>query len=138
MANTTADKVRDELRATNSVRDISELDDTQITTIGIDPANLEVSEEIEPETDYSSDRLELIERYLAVHNILTSGIDEVRALDSESEGDGSSYDYADHESYREKAKRLDTDGILDSKSKPNALVDAPDTRGSITRSGRGR
>jgi hypothetical protein len=133
MPKTNTDNVRDELRATDAIQDVSILNDAQLTTIGIDPANLEVSEDIEPETDYSDERLELIERYLAVHYILTSGIDEVRRVGSKSLDDGTSYDYGDHESYRERAKRLDTDGILDSRSKPNALVDTPDSRNTRTR-----
>jgi len=133
MANTTAPNVRDELRAADAVRDVSILTDSQITTIGIDPASLEVSEDIEPNTTYSTDRLELIERYLAVHHILTSGIDELRQMTSHSMSDGSSYSYADHENYREKAKRLDKDGILDSRDKPNAMMDTPDSRGSRSR-----
>lgn len=133
MANTTESNVRDELRAVDAIADVSILTKSQIETIGINPANLEVSEDIEPNTSYSSDRLELIERYLAVHNILTSGIDEVRRVDSESLDDGSSYSYADSESYREKAKRLDKDGILDSRDKPNALVDSPDSRNTRSR-----
>jgi len=136
MTNTIAGNVRDELRATDAVADVSILTDTQLMTIGIEPANLEVSEDITPNTDYSSDRLELIERYLAVHYILTSGIDEVRQVDSTSRSDGSSDSYRDHEDYRTKAKRLDTDGVLDSRDKPTALTDTPDSRGSRSRSRR--
>lgn len=134
MTNTTVENVRDELRAVDAVSDAADvLSDSQIQTIGIEPAHLEVSEDVAPATDYSADRLELIERYLAVHEILTSGIDEIRQLSSEGMSDGTNYSYADAESYREKAKRLDREGVLDGLEQPNAAFSGPDTRGSRTR-----
>ena len=131
MSNTTPDNVRDELRADDAISDLAALSDGQIQTIGIEPAHLEVSEDIAPETDYSDARLELIERYLAVDNILTSGSDALRRIDSENLGDGTSYSYSDVPSYRDKAKRIDRDGILDNLDKPIAGFNVPDSRGDV-------
>lgn len=131
MANTSVSNVRDELRAANGIADnVALLTDAQITTIGIDPANVTVSNDVAPETSYGSDRLELIERYLAVDNILRSGIDEVRQLTSESPGDGSAYSYAGID-YLERAKRQDPDGVLEAQTKVGMGIATFDTRGKI-------
>lgn len=137
MANTSVSNVRDELRAANGIADnVSLLTDGQITTIGIDPANVTVENDVKPETSYGSSRYELIERYLAVDNILKSGIDEVRQLTSESPGDGSSYSYAGID-YQQKAKQQDPDGALENRDKPGMGIGTFDTRGNI-RNGQSR
>jgi len=114
---------------------VETLDDGQIKTVGLDPATLEVDERL-TDTDMSSDRLKLIERYLAGHFLLTSNIDAVRQVDSESLDDGSSYDYAgdrDRDDYGstslgQKAIAMDQSGKLAGVNKPTASIGVPRTR----------
>lgn len=133
MPNASVADVRAEFQADSTIDgvavDIEVISDSQIQTVGLDPAHLEVSEDLAGE-GLSDERLALIERYLAVDYILTSGIDEVRRLESESPGDGSSYNYVETRSYRERADRL-AGGIL-SPDKPDAIIGVPDSRGSST------
>lgn len=129
---TDAAAVRDLIRADSSLTaDLDILSDEQIQTAGLDPAHLEVEEGLTGE-GMSAERLEQIELFLAVDYLLDGGIDEVRALDSESRSDGSSDSYADAPDYREKAKRLDTSGVLDGLEKPTARTIAADTRGDVS------
>lgn len=127
--NTSATAVREQIEADGSIAiDLDVISDEQIESAAIEPAHLEVSEDLTGE-GLTTDRLEMIERFLAVDYLLTSGMDELRTLDSESQGDGSSYSYADVPSYRDKAKRLDRSGKLDSLDKPSPRVSTPDSRG---------
>lgn len=126
MPRTTVDDVRAELEAQGFQVDV--IPDGQITTVGIDPAELEVDEDLAGE-NMSDGRLELIERYLAVDYLLSSDVDELRRTTSESEADGASWTFAEVPSYREKAKRLDKSGNLDSLDKPDAFVGTPAARG---------
>lgn len=137
---TKVDDVRAELEADSTIDgaeiDIEVISDEQIETVGIVPANLEVDERL-ANTGMSAKRLELIERYLAGHFLLSSGIDEIRQLDRESLDDGSSYQYAgdrDRDDYGstslgQKALTMDTSGRLANANKPPATVRAPDSRG---------
>ncbi|OIB56605.1 hypothetical protein [Natrialba sp. SSL1] len=131
---TTVEDVRQELEAEELP--IPELTDTQVGTVGIVPAALVVDEDLEA-TGMSNDRLELLERYLAAHFVLSSGVDELRQADSESRSDGSSTsfagdrDYADYRSTSagQKAVALDESGTLANANKPPAVIRTPDARG---------
>jgi len=95
MARTTPADVRMELEADGYP--IEAITDDQIKTVGIMPATLEVDERLTDEngdSPLSDDRLTLIERYVAGHLILSSGVDELRQVDSEELSDESSVEYA--------------------------------------------
>ncbi|AXR80790.1 hypothetical protein [Natrarchaeobaculum sulfurireducens] len=142
---TTPEDVRAELEADSTIGDVEVISDSQIETVGIVPANLEVDERL-ADAGMSADRLALIERYLAGHFILSSGIDELRQLDRESLDDGSSYDYAgdrDRDDYGstslgQKAIAMDASGRLANANKPPATVRSPNSRGPQRGRGRGR
>jgi hypothetical protein len=133
MARTTVPEVRLELEADGYPTEA--LTDTQIETVGITPAALDVDERL-VNTTMSEERLALIERYLAGHMILASGVDELRQADSEELSDESSVEYAgDREfaDYRatslgQKAIGLDTSGTLAQAHKPTASLSVPDVR----------
>ena len=91
MARTSVEDVRMELEADGYP--IEAITDAQIKTVGIMPATLEVDERLTDEngdSPLSDDRLTLIERYVAGHLILSSGVDELRQADSEELSDESS------------------------------------------------
>lgn len=138
---TSVENVRSELGTESDEVDL--LSDEQIETVGLVPAHLEVDEQL-ANTNMSSNRLELIERYLAGHFILSSGIDRVRQLDRETLEDGTQYDYAgdrDDDGYQstslgQKAVMLDTSGTLQGVNTPAAALVTPDARGSARTSRR--
>ena len=111
--------VRELLEAQGShATNLDLITDEQVVDLGIDPANLEVTDKL-GDTGQSSERLEAIERYLAGHFILTSGIDEVRQSVSASSGAGSASftgDYARSDygstSLGQNALNLDRSGKL--------------------------
>ena len=135
MPRTSADDVRMELEADGYP--IEAITDPQLTTVGIEPASLLVDEELAG-TDLSDERLKLIERYLAGHNILSSGVDELRQTDKATNSDGSSTDYAgdrDHTDLRstslgQKAIQYDPSDTLANMNKPTASLSVPDVRGN--------
>lgn len=126
------DDVRAELERTDFPT--AQLSDGQIETVGLDPASLIVDEDLE-QTGQSAERLALIERYLAGHNILSSGIDDLRQTTREST-DRESKTYAGDfgEALRsttlgQKAIGMDQSGTLADMAKPTASVSVPDTSG---------
>lgn len=70
---TSVDDVRMELEADGY--SVSSLSNQQVETVGLQPASTKVDEELTGK-GMSSDRLALIERYLAGHYILASGVRE--------------------------------------------------------------
>lgn len=72
---TDVSSVRQELEADGY--QVSSLTESQVRTVGMAPAHLRVSEELAGR-GMSEERLELIERYLAGHYILASGVKEFR------------------------------------------------------------
>lgn len=132
MARTTPDDVRSELERSDFPT--AQLSDAQIETVGIDPAALVVTEDL-ADTGQSEERLTLIERYLAGHNILASGIDDLRQTTREST-DRESKTYAGDfgEAMRsttlgQKAISMDESGTLADAAKPTASIVVPDTSG---------
>lgn len=128
----TVDDVRAELERTDFPT--AQLADAQIETVGLDPAHLVVEEDL-ADTGQSDDRLALIERYLAGHNILASGIDDLRQTTREST-DRESKTYAGDfgEAMRsttlgQKAISMDQSGTLADAAKPTASIVVPDTSG---------
>ncbi|ELZ35371.1 hypothetical protein [Halorubrum tebenquichense] len=126
------DDVRAELERTDFPT--AQLSDGQIETVGLDPAALVVTEDL-ADTGQSDDRLALIERYLAGHNILSSGIDDLRQTTREST-DRESKTYAGDfgEALRsttlgQKAISMDESGTLANAAKPTASIAVPDTSG---------
>lgn len=114
----------------------AQLESNQVETVGITPATLLVDEEFaDNDTDLSNDRLELIERYLAGHYILSSGIDDLRQTSSErTDREQKSYTGEFGEGLRsttlgQKALQMDTEGRLDNLVKPKATITAPDAKG---------
>ncbi|MDJ1434778.1 hypothetical protein [Halostagnicola sp. A-GB9-2] len=116
---------------------IDELSDTQVEIVGIEPAHLDV-EELLADTGMSDDRLALIERYLAGHHLQASGVDEIREVDSETQSDGSSTQFAqpddrdggyDETTLGRKAISKDTSKTLENIDKPPAVIRTPDARG---------
>ena len=130
---TDADMVRMELEADGHPLDA--VTPEQIVAVGITPANLTVTEDLAG-SGMSEDRLALIERYLAGHHILASGVDELRQTDSVSYADDSQASFAgdrDHTDYRstslgQKAINMDETGTLREAAKPTASIDVPDVR----------
>jgi len=112
----------------------AQLSDDQIRTVGLGPAAL-VAEEDLSDTGQSEKRLALIERYLAGHNILSSGIDDLRQTTSErTDREQKSYAGEFGEGLRsttlgQKAIEMDKSGMLAEASKPTASVAVPDTTG---------
>jgi hypothetical protein len=132
MARTDPDDVRAELERTDFPT--ANLTDGQINTVGIEPASLLVGEDL-ADTGQSDNRLTLIERYLAGHNILSSGIDDLRQTSREST-DRESKTYAGEfgEALRsttlgQKAISYDKSGTLANMAKPTASLTVPDTSG---------
>lgn len=133
MPRTNVDDVRMELEADGY--ELTSLTDAQVTTVGITPAELDVDERL-ADSDMSDDRLQLIERYLAGHYILSSGVDDLRQADSETLSDGSSTTYAGdraHSDFRstslgQKAVNADLTDTLKNVDKPDASIRAPDAR----------
>ena len=131
---TSAEKVRLELEADGTP--IDEITNTQLEIVGLDPASLDV-EELLADSGMSEKRLALIERYLAGHYILSSGVDALRQVDSETLSDGANSKYAgdrDHSDYRstslgQKAVAADQSNTLVNASKPSASISVPDARG---------
>lgn len=116
---------------------VDELSDVQVEIVGIEPAHLDV-EEILADTGMSDERLALIERYLAAHNLQASGIDAIREIDSETRSDGSSTQFSQPDDrdggYGEttmgrKAISKDTSKTLENIDKPPAVIRTPDARG---------
>ncbi|QLG63086.1 hypothetical protein [Halorarum salinum] len=132
MARTTPDAVRAELERTDFPT--ADLSTEQIQTVGIDPATLDV-DELLANTGQSDDRLKLVERYLAGHNILSSGIDDLRQTTSErTDREQKSYAGEFGEGLRsttlgQKAIRADRSGKLADMDKPVATIDVPSTKG---------
>lgn len=130
---TTVENVRLELEADGYPT--AALTDAQVTVVGIEPAHLDV-EELLAGGQMSDKRLALIERYLAGHNILNSGIDDLRQADDETRSDGSSTTYAgdrNHADYRstslgQKAIKADLSDTLVNAHKPSASFDIPSVR----------
>jgi len=127
------DDVRAELERTDFPT--AQLSDGQIETVGLDPAALVVNEDL-ADTGQSDERLALIERYLAGHNILSSGIDDLRQTTREST-DRESKTYAGDfgEALRsttlgQKAISMDESGTLAEAAKPTASIAVPDTKGN--------
>lgn len=126
------DDVRAELERTDFPT--AQLSDGQIQTVGLDPAALVVTEDLE-QTGQSEERLALIERYLAGHNILSSGIDDLRQTTSErTDREQKSYAGEFGEALRsttlgQKAISMDESGNLANMAKPTASVSVPDTTG---------
>lgn len=132
MSRTSTENVRAELERADFPT--AQLSDTQIETVGIDPAQLVVDEDLS-DTGQSDDRLALIERYLAGHNILSSGIDDLRQTTREST-DRESKTYAGDfgealksTTLGQKAISMDKSGTLADMAKPTASVSVPDTSG---------
>lgn len=133
MPRTSVDDVRLELEADGYA--LNALTDTQVTVVGIDPAEIIVNEELAG-SGMSAERLELIERYLAGHFILSSGVDELRQSDSETLSDGSSTTFAgdrSHTDFRstslgQKAVAMDSTDTLKNIDKPAASIRVPDAR----------
>lgn len=143
---TTIEKVRAELEADG--HETKTISDPQIKTVGIGPAHLIVTEDLE-NAGLSNERLALIERYLAGHLILSSGVESLRQVDDESLTDGSSQTYSgdrDYSDYRstslgQKAVAADPTGTLaetgdtspdsggNGNKKPPATIAVPDARG---------
>ena len=128
---TTVEVVRRELESEEVP--IDELTGAQAETLGLQPANLFVDEEL-ADSGMSEGRLELIERYLAAHFILTSGVEAFRQVTEERFSDMSSATYAggdlDGEALRsttvgQKAIMFDTTGTLDGLGKDTAGFDVP-------------
>ncbi|WP_058365408.1 hypothetical protein [Haloparvum sedimenti] len=126
------EKVRAELERTDFPT--VQLSDPQIKTVGLDPANLIVEEDL-ADTGQSDDRLALIERYLAGHNILASGIDDLRQTTSEqTDRERKSYAGEFGEDLKsttlgQKALTMDQSGTLADMAKPTASITVPDTSG---------
>ena len=126
------DDVRAELERTDFPT--AQLTNGQIETVGLDPATLVVSEDLE-DTGQSEDRLALIERYLAGHNILSSGIDDLRQTSREStDRESKTYTGEFGEALRsttlgQKAISMDESGTLADMAKPTASIFVPDTSG---------
>lgn len=133
MPRTSVEDVRAELERTDFPT--AQLSDPQINTVGIEPAALLVDEEL-ADTGQSSDRLALIERYLAGHHILSSGIDDLRQAKSErTDRERKTYTGEFGEALRsttlgQKAITFDQSGRLAELAKPTASIDAPSTRGA--------
>lgn len=133
MPRTTVSDVRLELEADGY--DLNAITESQVTVVGITPAELEVDERL-ADSGMSDKRLELIERYLAGHFILSSGVDELRQIDSETLSDGSSNTYSGdraHTDFRstslgQKAISTDTTDTLVNATKPSGSIRAPDAR----------
>lgn len=129
-ARTNADDVLAELERTDFPT--AQLEDTQVTTVGIDPATLFVDEELDTsEYDLSTDRLEMIERYLAGHFILRTGIDDIRQTSRErTDREQKSYtgDFGEglkSTTLGQKAITMDSTGTLANMSKPKATISVP-------------
>ena len=129
---TSVEDVRSELEAQGEhAVNFELLSRNQVIAVGIEPANLEVSERLAG-TGMSDARLELIERYLAGHFILTSGIDAVRQPVTMNPDSGERYDFAgDYDnigygatSLGQKAIAMDTTGSLDAESTPQISFEA--------------
>ena len=131
---TTTEKVRMEIEADGYA--IEAITPAQIKVVGLDPASLTVDEDL-ADTGMSDERLALIERYLAGHNILASGVDELRQADTKSNSDGSKVSFAGdrgHTDYRstslgQKAIAMDDSGTLANANKQQASISVPDVRG---------
>ncbi|ELZ48985.1 hypothetical protein C464_06225 [Halorubrum coriense DSM 10284] len=112
----------------------AQLANSQIETVGLDPAHLVVTEDL-ADTGQSEDRLGLIERYLAGHNILSSGIDDLRQTTREStDREAKTYAGDFGEALRsttlgQKAISMDKSGTLANAAKPTASIHVPDTSG---------
>jgi hypothetical protein len=133
MPRASVDDVRAELERTDFPT--AQLSDAQINTVGITPAALLVDEDL-ADTGQSDDRLELIERYLAGHMILSSGIDDLRQTTSErTDREQKSYTGEFGEALRsttlgQKAITFDTSGKLADMAKPTASIGVPDAKGN--------
>ncbi|WEL29855.1 hypothetical protein [Haloferax volcanii] len=133
MARTNPDEVRAELERKDFPT--AQLSDQQIETVGITPAALLVDEDL-ADTGQSSERLKLIERYLAGHNILSSGIDDLRQTTSErTDREQKSYagefgEGLNSTTLGQKAITYDESGTLAKKAKPSASITVPDAKGS--------
>lgn len=132
MPRTSVDDVRSELERTDFPT--AQLSDGQITTVGIEPAALLVDEDLE-DTGQSEDRLALIERYLAGHNILSSGIDDLRQTSREStDRESKTYTGDFGEALKsttlgQKAITYDKSGTLAEMAKPTASISVPNAKG---------
>jgi hypothetical protein len=131
---TDGDAVRAELQLDG--HSIEGLTGTIIETVGVEPAHMDVNDLL-ADTGLSEDRLRLIERYIAGHELLSSGIDELRQVDSETLSDGSSATYVaptqreggyDETSLGRKAIRKDTSNTLDNVDTRTASIGVPKTR----------
>ncbi|MFC6766010.1 hypothetical protein [Natrinema soli] len=135
MPRTDVSNVRMELEADGY--ELEAITNIQIETVGISPAELEVDENL-ADTGMSERRLEHIECYLAGHFILSSGINELRQIDSETLSDGSSASYSgdrDHTDYRstslgQKAILMDESGTLRDADKLDGSIRASNVRGA--------
>jgi hypothetical protein len=134
MARTSADDVLAELERTDFPT--AQIEPSQVTTVGIDPATLLVDEELDTsDHDLSASRLEFIERYLAGHFILSSGIDDIRQTSSErTDREQKSYTGEFGGGLRsttlgQKAIAMDTTGTLGKLDKPKAVITSPDAKG---------
>lgn len=129
---TSVDDVRAELERADFPT--AQLSDAQIKTVGLDPASLLVTEDL-ADTGQSEDRLALIERYLAGHNILSSGIDDLRQTSREStDRESKTYTGDFGEALKsttlgQKAITYDQSGELAKMAKPTASVTVPSTKG---------
>ena len=132
MARTTPGDVRAELERTDFPT--AGLQSGQITTVGIDPAHLKVTEDL-ASTGMSEERLELIERYLAGALILMSGIDDLRQTTSErTDREQKSFTGEFGEGWKnntlgQKALAFDESGTLANDTKPTFSLDVPSTKG---------
>ncbi|KDE59819.1 hypothetical protein EL22_16975 [Halostagnicola sp. A56] len=132
MSRTSVDDVRSELERTDFPT--AQLSDPQIETIGIEPAALLVDEDL-ADTGQSEDRLALVERYLAGHNILSSGIDDLRQTSQEStDRESKTYTGDFGEALKsttlgQKAITYDKSGTLAEMAKPTASISVPNTKG---------
>ena len=132
MPRTSVDDVRSELERTDFPT--AQLSDGQITTVGIEPAALLVDEDL-ADTGQSEDRLALIERYLAGHNILSSGIDDLRQTSREStDRESKTYTGDFGEALKsttlgQKAITYDKSGTLAEMAKPTASISVPNAKG---------
>lgn len=119
--------------------DVVGLTKEQIEIVGIEPANLDVTELLSG-TGMSDARLEIIERYLAAHNLMTTNIGELRQMRSEGRSDSSSSAYVtpssvssglDETTAGRKALNADTSKTLQGLNKQTPYLRAIDDKGEL-------
>ena len=130
---TTVEKVRSAIELYDDP--IVELTDEQVEMAGIEPAHVFINSRFAP-NEMSEAEFELVERYLAGHNLIYSAIDQIRQVAEQRNTDMSSVSYTgnlDHTgilatSLGQLAAMNDPTNRLEQQSKPQASIDVAESR----------